>query len=155
LLVAGYALLDATVAAKDAAAKAAAESKTPAPAPQSSADSPYYTGLLDGKDVAGASPAAADSKGTPAPSATFSASRLPRKSAVVSGASGGGLVLFWSLKNPHWPQKIFRTRHGVASMDFCADRPNLLAVGLYDGTVAIYDVTKYFRPARARTAGRI
>ncbi len=43
-----------------------------------------------------------------------------------------GYVLFWSLKNPTHPHKYFEMKSSVVSLDFCLDRPNLLAVGMYD-----------------------
>ncbi|XP_077981202.1 dynein axonemal intermediate chain 4-like [Glandiceps talaboti] len=52
----------------------------------------------------------------------------------------GGLACCWSLKNPEFPERVFHTESGVTAMDFSATNPNLLAVGLYDGTVAIYNV---------------
>lgn len=58
----------------------------------------------------------------------------------AGGGGAGGLVLFWSLKNPCYPQKVFYTRHSVTSLDFSDEHPHLLAAGLYDGSVAIYDV---------------
>ncbi|NXF40787.1 WDR78 protein, partial [Nyctibius bracteatus] len=51
-----------------------------------------------------------------------------------------GLACCWSLKNPMWPERIFRCEHGVTALDFSTSSPNLLAVGTYDGSVAIYDV---------------
>lgn len=53
-----------------------------------------------------------------------------------------GLVLLWSLKNPEYPQQIFRTNCGVTSIEFSSLHPNLLAVGQYNGVVAIYDMNK-------------
>mmetsp|Transcript_28201 Transcript_28201/g.63812 ORF Transcript_28201/g.63812 Transcript_28201/m.63812 type:complete len:738 (-) Transcript_28201:345-2558(-) len=53
-----------------------------------------------------------------------------------------GMILFWSLKNPEYPQKIIRTSCSVTSLAFADKSVNLLAVGLYDGTVAVYDVRK-------------
>mmetsp|Transcript_5976 Transcript_5976/g.13861 ORF Transcript_5976/g.13861 Transcript_5976/m.13861 type:complete len:746 (-) Transcript_5976:24-2261(-) len=55
---------------------------------------------------------------------------------------GNGLVLFWSLKNPEYPMKVYRTECSVTSLAFADKSVNLLAVGLYDGTVAVYDVRK-------------
>ncbi|XP_070563890.1 dynein axonemal intermediate chain 4-like isoform X1 [Ptychodera flava] len=52
----------------------------------------------------------------------------------------GGVACCWSLKNPEYPERVFHTETGVTAMDFSATNPNLLAVGLYDGTVAIYNV---------------
>uniref|UniRef100_A0A663M162 Dynein axonemal intermediate chain 4 n=1 Tax=Athene cunicularia TaxID=194338 RepID=A0A663M162_ATHCN len=51
-----------------------------------------------------------------------------------------GLACCWSLKNPMWPERIFRCEHGVTALDFSTASPNLLAVGTYDGSVAIYNV---------------
>mmetsp|Transcript_24966 Transcript_24966/g.81789 ORF Transcript_24966/g.81789 Transcript_24966/m.81789 type:complete len:774 (+) Transcript_24966:69-2390(+) len=51
-----------------------------------------------------------------------------------------GMVAFWSLKNPEHPERTFTTQFGVTALDFSAMNPNLLAVGLYDGTVSVYDV---------------
>lgn len=52
----------------------------------------------------------------------------------------GGLVCCWSLKNPEFPERIYTSEAGVTAVDFSTSNPNLLAVGLYDGTVAIYNV---------------
>uniref|UniRef100_A0A8C3KNK2 Dynein axonemal intermediate chain 4 n=1 Tax=Calidris pygmaea TaxID=425635 RepID=A0A8C3KNK2_9CHAR len=51
-----------------------------------------------------------------------------------------GLACCWSLKNPMWPERIFQCEHGVTALDFSMASPNLLAVGMYNGSVAIYDV---------------
>ncbi|XP_064928011.1 dynein axonemal intermediate chain 4 isoform X2 [Columba livia] len=51
-----------------------------------------------------------------------------------------GLVCCWSLKNPMWPERIFQCKHGVTALDFSLRSPNLLAVGMYNGSVAIYNV---------------
>ncbi|KFU85427.1 WD repeat-containing protein 78, partial [Chaetura pelagica] len=51
-----------------------------------------------------------------------------------------GLACCWSLKNPMWPERVFRCKHGVTALDFSMANPNLLAVGMYNGFVAIYDV---------------
>ncbi|KAB5584313.1 hypothetical protein PHYPO_G00105990 [Pangasianodon hypophthalmus] len=51
-----------------------------------------------------------------------------------------GLVCIWSLKNPTWPERIFSCKTSVTSLDFSASNPSQLAVGLYDGTIAIYNV---------------
>ncbi|XP_075615266.1 dynein axonemal intermediate chain 4 isoform X2 [Balearica regulorum gibbericeps] len=51
-----------------------------------------------------------------------------------------GLACCWSLKNPMWPERIFRCEHGVTALDFSTASPNLLAVGMYNGSIAIYNV---------------
>merc|ERR1711865_568769 len=53
-----------------------------------------------------------------------------------------GMVCFWSLKNPEYPERVLRMACGVTALDFSLAHPNLLAVGFYDGTVAIYDMRK-------------
>jgi WD40 repeat protein len=50
---------------------------------------------------------------------------------------GDGLVLFWSVKNPEYPQKVYRTECSVTALAFGNHSANLLAVGLYDGTVGV------------------
>ncbi|XP_029473429.1 WD repeat-containing protein 78 isoform X2 [Rhinatrema bivittatum] len=51
-----------------------------------------------------------------------------------------GLACCWSLKNTMWPERVFHCESGVISLDFSAGNPNLLAVGMYNGIVAIYNV---------------
>ncbi|ELU18109.1 hypothetical protein CAPTEDRAFT_219442 [Capitella teleta] len=57
-----------------------------------------------------------------------------------------GLICCWSLKNPEmtlsfqYPERVYTRPHGITSLDFSVAHPNLLAAGLYDGTVAIYNV---------------
>lgn len=53
-----------------------------------------------------------------------------------------GLVLFWSLKNPEYPERIYSFPVGVTSIDFSHSHPYLLAVGFADGVVAIYDTRR-------------
>ncbi|KAK9516340.1 hypothetical protein VZT92_024277 [Zoarces viviparus] len=53
------------------------------------------------------------------------------------------LVCCWCLKNPTWPERVFNCHSCVTSLDFSADHPNQLAVGMHAGTVAIYDVSQY------------
>jgi hypothetical protein len=45
----------------------------------------------------------------------------------------GGLVLFWSLRNPAYPEKILRTPQPVTALDFSKQNPMTLAVGLLNG----------------------
>ncbi|NXE02043.1 WDR78 protein, partial [Chaetorhynchus papuensis] len=58
----------------------------------------------------------------------------------VSQDQKEGLACCWSLKNPMWPERIFRCEHGVTAVDFSLASPNLLAVGMANGRVAVYDV---------------
>lgn len=69
-------------------------------------------------------------------SSSFAAACDERGAAAVSR----GLVAFWSLKNPQFPLWWFETQAAVTALDFSTYSPNMLAVGLYDGTVAIHDI---------------
>ncbi|KAK3240083.1 Dynein, 78 kDa intermediate chain, flagellar outer arm [Cymbomonas tetramitiformis] len=58
-----------------------------------------------------------------------------------------GLICCYSLKNPSHPEYTFTTESGVMCLDFHPQHSSLLAVGLYDGTVMVYDVrNKVNRP---------
>lgn len=57
---------------------------------------------------------------------------------------GTGVICCYSLKNTRFPEYVFNTDAGVCSLDWHPAHPAVLAVGLYDGTVLVYDV-------RART----
>eukprot|EP00466_Bigelowiella_natans_P008138 jgi/Bigna1/87970/estExt_fgenesh1_pg.C_260131 len=52
-----------------------------------------------------------------------------------------GLICVFSMKNTSYPIFVFRTHSGVMSIDFHPIYPNLLACGMYDGTVSVYDMT--------------
>ncbi|NWY72126.1 WDR78 protein, partial [Erithacus rubecula] len=58
----------------------------------------------------------------------------------VSQDQKKGLACCWSLKNPMWPERVFRCQHGVTAVDFSRSSPSLLAVGMASGCVAVYDV---------------
>lgn len=66
-----------------------------------------------------------------------------------SAQAQGGLVAFWSLKNPAYPDFIIEVPVGATALDFSEASPNLLAVGLYNGSVQIYDVRGSFATAGA------
>jgi dynein intermediate chain 1 len=57
---------------------------------------------------------------------------------------GTGVICCYSLKNTRFPEYVFNTDAGVCCLDWHPSHPAVLAVGLYDGTVLVYDV-------RART----
>ena len=60
-----------------------------------------------------------------------------------------GLICCYSLKNPSHPEYAFTTESGVMCLDFHPQHSSLLAVGLYDGSVLVYDVrNKMNRPIR-------
>lgn len=51
-----------------------------------------------------------------------------------------GLILFWTLTNPDYPERAYGLPIGVSTLDFSPSSPYLLAVGLINGVVAVYDV---------------
>jgi len=51
-----------------------------------------------------------------------------------------GMILFYTLKNPSFPEYIYPTDSGVMSLDINTDYPYLVAVGFYDGNVAVYNL---------------
>ena len=51
-----------------------------------------------------------------------------------------GMVALFSLKNPGYPLWSFSASSGVTAVDFSVHNPNMLAVGLYDGALAVHDV---------------
>ena len=54
----------------------------------------------------------------------------------------GGLVLFWSIRNPGYPEKVLHTPYAVTALDFSRRNTTLLAVGFYNGDIAVYDVRR-------------
>ncbi|XP_024908248.1 dynein axonemal intermediate chain 4 isoform X3 [Cynoglossus semilaevis] len=51
-----------------------------------------------------------------------------------------GLICCWSLKNPTWPERVVHCHRAVTALDFSAHCPGQLAVGMSDGTIAVYNV---------------
>ena len=51
--------------------------------------------------------------------------------------------MFFSLKNPSYHEFKIETNSGVMSIDFHTDYPYLVAVGLYDGNVSVYDLSDH------------
>lgn len=51
-----------------------------------------------------------------------------------------GLICCFTIKNPTYPEYSFSTESGVMCLDFHPANPALLAVGLYDGTVMVFDI---------------
>lgn len=58
-----------------------------------------------------------------------------------------GLICVYSLKNINHPELTFTTESGVMSLNFHPNSPALLCVGLYDGTVLVYDIRSKIRKA--------
>ncbi|NXU47338.1 DNAI1 protein, partial [Turnix velox] len=55
---------------------------------------------------------------------------------------GEGMLVLYTMKNPSFPEYVFSSESGVMCLDFHNDHPNLMAVGFYDGTVAVYNLKK-------------
>ncbi|XP_028411720.1 dynein intermediate chain 2, ciliary-like [Dendronephthya gigantea] len=64
-----------------------------------------------------------------------------------------GMICFYSLKNPSYPEYIFQTESGVMCLDVHPEHSNLVAVGFYDGSVAVYSACdKQAKPLYCSTA---
>jgi len=59
---------------------------------------------------------------------------------------GEGLMLCYSLKNPSYPEFVFETESGVMCVDVHPTYPYLMAVGLYSGHVAVYNMLQHQSP---------
>ena len=53
---------------------------------------------------------------------------------------GSGMLCLFSLKNPSWPEFHCSLHCGVMCLDWHPQYSSVLCVGLYDGTVCVYDV---------------
>ncbi|XP_074052670.1 dynein axonemal intermediate chain 1 isoform X2 [Macrotis lagotis] len=53
-----------------------------------------------------------------------------------------GMLLLYTLKNPSFPEYIFSSECGIMCLDMHVEHPYLVAVGYYDGNVAIYNLKK-------------
>lgn len=53
-----------------------------------------------------------------------------------------GMICCYTLKNTSYPEYIYTTDSGVLCLDFHPQHPSLLAIGCYDGNVAVFDVSK-------------
>jgi len=64
--------------------------------------------------------------------------------AVAYGAKAdraNGLLLIWCAKNPRQPDRAYVFDSPLSGIDWSGERPNLLAIGFYDGSVKIVDVS--------------
>ncbi|KAJ3023508.1 cytoplasmic dynein with WD40 domain [Thoreauomyces humboldtii] len=53
---------------------------------------------------------------------------------------GPGMIAGFTLKNPSYPEFLYVTDSGVMSLDFHPQHHSMIAVGLYDGSVAVYSM---------------
>lgn len=52
------------------------------------------------------------------------------------------MLVLYTMKNPSFPEYVFSSESGIMCLDFHNDHPYLMAVGFYDGNVAIYNLKK-------------
>lgn len=52
-----------------------------------------------------------------------------------------GYACVWSIKNPRYPERMYRYTCPVTAVQFSRQRPQLLAIGTYDGTVEVVDIS--------------
>lgn len=63
------------------------------------------------------------------------------------------MVVFYSLKNSAFPEYIYPTNSGVLCLDIHEQLSYLVAVGFYDGCVAVYNLKEEgLEPAYKSTA---
>ncbi|XP_072215477.1 dynein axonemal intermediate chain 1 isoform X3 [Excalfactoria chinensis] len=53
-----------------------------------------------------------------------------------------GMLVLYTMKNPSFPEYVFSSESGIMCLDIHNDHPHFLAVGFYDGNVAIYNLKK-------------
>ena len=53
-----------------------------------------------------------------------------------------GLILFWSLRNFSYPEKILEVSASVTAIDYSTDKSSLLAVGMKDGIISVFDTMR-------------
>jgi len=53
-----------------------------------------------------------------------------------------GMICFYTLKNPSFPEYTFPTESGVMCLDIHPEHPYLVAAGFYDGSVGVFNVTE-------------
>jgi dynein axonemal intermediate chain 4 len=56
------------------------------------------------------------------------------------GNHNDGRILLWSIKNPKFPHRVIPIPSSATSLAFSRDQSHLLAVGLYNGSVMIFDI---------------
>ncbi|XP_061397981.1 dynein axonemal intermediate chain 4-like, partial [Musca vetustissima] len=57
-----------------------------------------------------------------------------------------GEVCIWSIKNPCDPERYYFYNYPVVALEFAPYMPNLLAIGLFDGSIEVRDISKFNQP---------
>ncbi|KAJ3054495.1 cytoplasmic dynein with WD40 domain [Rhizophlyctis rosea] len=55
---------------------------------------------------------------------------------------GAGMIACFTLKNSSFPEVLYSTEAGVMCLEFHPQHPSMIAVGLYNGTVLVFDIRK-------------
>lgn len=50
--------------------------------------------------------------------------------------------MLWSITNSFFPENIINTWSSITTIDYSNVRPAILAVGMTDGTIAVFDTSK-------------
>ncbi|XP_073838441.1 dynein axonemal intermediate chain 4 [Musca autumnalis] len=58
-----------------------------------------------------------------------------------TSASQRGCVCIWNIKNPVNPERIYNFNVSVLTVEFSPFAPQLIAIGLYDGSLYVYDIS--------------
>lgn len=53
-----------------------------------------------------------------------------------------GLLCFWTLKNPKYPELYIKTEHSIVTCAYAKKKKNWIAIGDSHGNIEIYDVMK-------------
>ncbi|XP_012162084.1 WD repeat-containing protein 78 [Ceratitis capitata] len=69
-------------------------------------------------------------------------------------AKADGCVCIWTIKNPVNPERYYKYEIPVMTVEFSPHHPQLLAVGLSDGTIQVLDITKLDKATVAVTDRR-
>lgn len=73
---------------------------------------------------------------------------IPHNLAVGYGRSANstedknGMIMLWSLRNFDHPEMLITTASEVNALDYSMSRPSLIAAGLLDGSVLLYDTSR-------------
>ncbi|NXC42248.1 DNAI1 protein, partial [Penelope pileata] len=65
-----------------------------------------------------------------------------------------GMLVLYTMKNPSFPEYVFSSESGIMCLDIHDDHPHLMAVGFYDGNVAIYNLKKATSQPSYKSSGK-
>ena len=59
----------------------------------------------------------------------------------ASSNNNNGILLIWCVKNPSQPDRIYTFDSPISDAGWSKNKPNQLALGFYDGTIKVIDVS--------------